>query len=880
MKISRVKSKHPLINKLRDSFLGNLFYLICLHWMVLSWIAGIAIAGFIILLVAEKIFPETVHALGYAMDRTMFDEMKENNHYHAAAFIMEQNPNFLKNSSYGGIYLYELADVYVHIGEYNKAEPLFLNIFNTDATAWQAFEDLESADVLDGIDVQIIKSMTKFSSGNSLADLYEKMGDFPNQKKYYLEAASALSPQLKSFTRHLIDSLSQSGLNALVYGWSKRKIQLDDNIFLRGIKVCYHEDKSAAISQLQAVVDSIQEDFSFSTEFKLKHITQLVEWKLADGHKLSSYRYLYMGVGFCEIIKDINNNALQYAGKLSEQCFAVGDKENGCKLLQRYLCYLSYKYDESDVERLTGRLHLCRYYEMMGQWQELTEELSYICNGLKNKISENFVGLSSQQREFLAASLRKPFDLAIEVAFKHPSPEIANLCFDNLIFERGLLLRADIAQKLSAGNSEELKEIYDEWAKAKRELSCRQYVNGPGNAIAKWELNRKIADLDKQLSNNPELTETTADFPSRGKIQRKLKRNGYFIEFGESNGQLYALVLPQKGDAELVPLCKEKDIITKLGLSIDEIYTDTTLTNALLKPLFSKIPEHSYIAYSVSGLFSQISVPTLCIKYDFANSLYLSDIYDFSLYSSPISFVEIEDGSKLFADNDIVSLWGGIDYGSEDTLAAITPFVRGLRRGQPLKNLPGSQREISYLSSLFSKNGYKVNVHTGLNATKEKFIDDSPNILHISTHGSFDGGNESSPLATSYLFFANANSSWMNPSTSSEKQEGIVSGGEVETMRLSNCKLVVLSACETGLGYSNAREGVYGLQRAFKLAGAQSILMSMWDVNDGVTARYMDAFYKALLSGVSAKDAVRHASNEIRKDNPFPSDWGSFVLMD
>lgn len=880
MKTNRIKSKHPWINKLKDSIFGNFFYFLCLNWMALAFIIGIAISGFIMLFVTEKMFPETVHALGYAMDKKMFDELKTQNHYHAAAFIMEQNPNFLKSSKDGVKYQSELADVYMHIGEYNNAENILLKIFNADTTANYVFKEFYLPENANDHDLQIAMAMLKFGSGITLTDLYEKMNDFPNQKKYYLEAASAVSPEVQSLASSLIEREFKSGLNKLIYGDEEVTFQITNNLFLRGTKVLYHEDRGAAIGQLQEFVDSICLKESFSPEFKLQHITLLVDWKLAEGHKLSSYPYLYFGVDIYKNIRDLNNNAFLHAGKLSEQCFKVGDSENGYMLLQLYLCYLSQKYDENDVERLMGRLMLCRYYEKRGLWNELTKELSNVCNGLKNKISENFAGLSSQQREFLATALREPYDLAIEVAIKHPSSEIANLCFDNLIFERGLLLRADMAQKLSAGNNENLNNAYDEWAKAKRELSCRQYMSGPGNAVAKWELNRKISEIDKQLSRNPELTETANDFPSRSKIQRNLKKNGFFIEFGESDGQLYALVLTKKGDAELIPLCKEKDIVDKLTGSINDIYTDTSLTNDLLKPLLARMPENAHIAYSVSGLFSQISIPTLCVKYDYVNSLYLGDIYDFSLYSSPMSFAETREEHKLIAGNDVVSLWGGIDYGNEYMDSVVTPSVRGLRRGEPLKALLGSQREIHSLSSLFNQYGYKVNVYTGLSATKDKFLDDRPNILHVSTHGSFDSKNEENPLATSYLFFANANSSWMNHLTISVNQEGVVNGSEVETMKLSDCKLVVLSACETGLGYSNTREGIYGLQRAFKLAGVQSILMSMWSVNDNVTARYMDAFYQALLSGNSAEDAVKHAQTVIRKDNPFPSDWGAFVLMD
>jgi Uncharacterized protein conserved in bacteria len=96
----------------------------------------------------------------------------------------------------------------------------------------------------------------------------------------------------------------------------------------------------------------------------------------------------------------------------------------------------------------------------------------------------------------------------------------------------------------------------------------------------------------------------------------------------------------------------------------------------------------------------------------------------------------------------------------------------------------------------------------------------------------------------------------------------------------SQCDLVVLSACETGLGYNEDSEGVFGLQRAFKLAGSKKILMSLWKVNDRVTARLMTLFYQYLTKGNQPYEALDSAKRDIRKTNPSPEDWGAFVILE
>jgi CHAT domain-containing protein len=98
-------------------------------------------------------------------------------------------------------------------------------------------------------------------------------------------------------------------------------------------------------------------------------------------------------------------------------------------------------------------------------------------------------------------------------------------------------------------------------------------------------------------------------------------------------------------------------------------------------------------------------------------------------------------------------------------------------------------------------------------------------------------------------------------------------------MDLEKTRLVVLSACETGLGTSMAGEGMYGLQRAFQLAGARNIMMSLWKVDDEATSRLMAAFYRHYLQKGDAQESLRLAQVEIRKSHPHPYYWASFVVL-
>jgi len=100
-------------------------------------------------------------------------------------------------------------------------------------------------------------------------------------------------------------------------------------------------------------------------------------------------------------------------------------------------------------------------------------------------------------------------------------------------------------------------------------------------------------------------------------------------------------------------------------------------------------------------------------------------------------------------------------------------------------------------------------------------------------------------------------------------------------MNLLGTKLVVMSACQTGLGDVKNGEGVFGLQRAFKLAGVETLIMSLWEVDDNATAKLMSAFYQEwLFSGKSRQEAFKEAQRQVRAERPLPFYWAAFVMMD
>ena len=143
-----------------------------------------------------------------------------------------------------------------------------------------------------------------------------------------------------------------------------------------------------------------------------------------------------------------------------------------------------------------------------------------------------------------------------------------------------------------------------------------------------------------------------------------------------------------------------------------------------------------------------------------------------------------------------------------------------------------------------------------------------------------DGSDTHSyPLRRCGLILSGGQHAWLGEELPDGIEDGILTGEEIAGMNLSDTDLVVLSACQTGLG-DIARDGVYGLQRAFKIAGVGTIIMSLWEVNDSATELMMTKFYGALSSGKTKRDAFDSAIAAVKKEFEGPEYWAAFIMLD
>jgi CHAT domain-containing protein len=210
--------------------------------------------------------------------------------------------------------------------------------------------------------------------------------------------------------------------------------------------------------------------------------------------------------------------------------------------------------------------------------------------------------------------------------------------------------------------------------------------------------------------------------------------------------------------------------------------------------------------------------------------------------------------------------------------------------------LPYTAAEIATIGGLLSEKSWVVTTYHDEGALEEAVkAARHPRLLHVATHGFFlsdqQGHNperstgREDPMLRSGLLLAGADRVFKNGRPLADADDGVLTAYEVSSLDLNGTALVVLSACETGLGETRAGEGVFGLRRAFEVAGAESVLMSMWKVPDRETSDLMSSFYTKWLGGMEKHEALRTAQMELRQKiinregHDIPYFWGAWVLV-
>lgn len=496
--------------------------------------------------------------------------------------------------------------------------------------------------------------------------------------------------------------------------------------------------------------------------------------------------------------------------------------------------------------------------------------------------------------DVLQPRFQRFFNYAIDASASDPS--ILLDMYDYQIATKALLLSSTnkIKKTILSSGDQNLINDYLSWISQKETLA-RYY------ALSKEDLTKQninLVALENQANNlERSLSERSKDF-SQGYTNEKIdfakvagllkdteaiveviRLRNYDKDFTADSR--YAMLILTKGATlpRLVVLENGNQLETRYSKyyknAIHQKMEDTYSYDQYWSKIDPLLAGKKTIYFSPDGVYNQINVSTL----KKADADFVLKRYDLVVLGNSKDLLTIKS-KKIGTPKKDAFLLGFPDYG-----------------GNAVAALPGTKVELAAVSKILKANGFKVtSFESGEASEKNLKAVNGPQLMHIATHGYFladedvNSGSsvgvnaenaKSNPLLRSGLLLANASKTLTGnaiPNLESN-DNGVLTAYEAMNLSLEGTDLIILSACETGLGDVRAGEGVYGLQRAFQVAGANALIMSLWKVDDEATQLLMTNFYTNWAKSQNKLMAFKQAQVQLMAKYKDPYYWGAFVMM-
>ncbi len=571
--------------------------------------------------------------------------------------------------------------------------------------------------------------------------------------------------------------------------------------------------------------------------------------------------------------------------------------------------YVRLRYDMADIHRIYGD------YQRSLQLHEEAFPL------LKVNIDRNFAGLPDRQRSSFFQQTKLYFEGAANLVERANGqiPGLAGRLYDYCLLTKNALFNSSekVKQSILSSGDKALKSDYQRWLKL-RENIARIY------SMPKATAETRILDSLEQENQGLEqsLTRRSApfsDLTARRVVSWKEVRDA--LRPGEAAIEIFRYQYSNISFTDTIhyaALIITSDtrehpafVLLSKGNNLETTYYEayrSTITDSLYAP-----PPHAYqhyweafepwlrdirtIYFAPDGIYHKISLQSLIDR----NGTYLLDRFDFRIVGSTKVLLDSPakpsrlKSSALFGNPNFTFASPNAVEQEPASKGSPVYYLRDPGENSPwvLDPLPNSRDEIWSIKEVLESHSIAVSVFMEEKASEAQLkAVRSPGILHLATHGLFSGAENSAlsplkraenpedPYLTSLLFWAGAQQSIDRLAIIRSSEDGILTALEAMSLNLENTEIVVLSACETGLGTILNGEGVYGLQRALQIAGARSVLMSLWKVDDVATKELMVLFYQKWLSGASKHEALRQAQQAMKEKYKLPLYWGAFVLSE
>jgi CHAT domain-containing protein/tetratricopeptide (TPR) repeat protein len=521
----------------------------------------------------------------------------------------------------------------------------------------------------------------------------------------------------------------------------------------------------------------------------------------------------------------------------------------------------------------------------------------------RDHIARNFVAMSEYEKERFYYTLKDDFDLFN--AFAVETQTLFEEVYDNTLNTKGILLNETnrIKNAILKSGSPDLQAKLKMWEQFRSKLSAMYYEKNPGTDVQVLE--RNIESIEKEINAASGLFGKAQQEKSWQQVKSFLGPDEAAIEIirvikfdktkpvqmrqpnADRDSVVYLILsLTPSAPAPRPMVLRQGANLEGRNLSFyrNSMFAkspDALSYDQFWRPIVNAVKAPRRIYISPDGVYNQINVNTLKnpstgnYVIDETDVVYVTSTGDllkkrettgqrnailvgrpsFQLTSQTVAKPEADDvyGTRNLANEELLDL-----------------------KGQAFADLPGTEEEIAVIEATLKARKMDVVSFKGAQALEENVKAVSkPAILHIATHGFFvgDTANAISPMIRSGIVLAGVRNKF-----ESQSEDGILTAYEATNIDLEGTSLVVLSACETGVGEVRNGEGVYGLQRAIMVAGAKNLLMSLWKIDDLATARLMATYYR-LWSQENNASAFRQAQIDLRKEYPEPYYWGAFVML-
>ena len=751
----------------------------------------------------------------------------------------------------------------------------------------------------------------------NLGSLYNQIGDYKVVEPYFKQA---LEIRKKALGEEHLDYASSLNNLAVLYaaiGNSKTAehyyiLAIDIKKKVLGME---HSDYGRSLIN----ISTLYREMGNYESSELYCLQALQIYKKAFGVQHHDYAYVLNKLG--NLYFKIGDN------KLAESYFILAQEiyKNTVGSLHRW-----YESNETDYANLLTKITFEKQaYDILNK--NFEKKTTTIAN--------NFEWLTDNQKEAYWKKESSFYDnlsrFANDVYKK--VPEAVGLNYNTALVTKSKMLEAKIS---SENYYREVDELREELA-YRRRLLAKMESDGSTDK-EKFEKLREEADsLDKRLTLSwPEYAQQKKNLSiTWDQVQQNLNKGEAAIEFvrfeNEDDSLVYynALVL-KKGDINptLVKLCKEKDlqaITPKMGYSAyyplvwepleEDLKGINTIYYAPTGELYN-VPFHAI--YSPKGKGDEILAARtdkrgVVLEIEHAitesNPEFLMDRYSLhQLTSTRYLAMGLKQKSKEPIGNTIAMV-GGVNYdylpGAPASSKKNKKYKNASRSGASssgkLNYLEGTKTEVEQINNQVTTAKWQTKLIENNEAIEENITKleakEAKGILHLATHGyafsEYDFSDttisekslkysyrfSTNPMVRSGLILAGGNWAWSGSDTLSKlgaEQNGILTALEVSQLNLKKTKLVVLSACETGLGKIEGSEGTFGLKRGFKLAGVEQMIVSLWSVPDKETMELMTLFYTDLTKTLNPVISFEKAQKEMRSKYPTePEKWAGFVLV-